>query len=160
MTIPTIVPQSRVESIPIAQPLFELNDTNKKAMSIVEEYLERKYGDQSEINELLSSHEAMETSRKLPQSCSMGVMMDSMLTNLEENILTDEDLNNFDKEVKEIVMKKHGITSDNDAKLKQHIEEYMKTLPELTDSDFEDVGFATRETGDLISELSESLEIR
>lgn len=166
MAIPTIVPQSRVESIPIAQPLFELNDTNKKAMSIVEEYLERKYGDQSEIanmgggghnNELLSSHEAMETARKLPQSCSMGVMMDSMLTNLEENILTDEDLNNFDK-VKEIVMKKHGITSDNDAKLKQHIEEYMKTLPELTDSDFEDVGFATRETGDLISELSESLE--
>ena len=55
MAIPTIVPQSRVESIPIAQPLFELNDTNKKAMSIVEEYLERKYGDQSEINELLSS---------------------------------------------------------------------------------------------------------
>ena len=100
----------------------------------------------------------METKRKLPATCSMDVMMDSMLTNLEENILTDEDLNNFEKEIEQIVMEKHGISSRDDRNLKQHIEEYMKTLPELTESDFEDVKFATEETGDLISKLSESLE--
>lgn len=158
MAIPTIVPQSRVESIPIAQPLFELNDTNKKAMSIVEDYLERKYENQTEIDNLLGSHGAMETKRKLPATCSMDVMMDSMLTNLEENILTDEDLNNFEKEIEQIVMEKHGISSRDDPNLKQHIEEYMKTLPELTESDFEDAEFATQETGDLISKLSKSLE--
>ena len=160
VAIPTLVPKSRAESVPVVEPLFSLDDTNTKAMSIVEDYLERKY-DQTVIDELLASHGAMETTSKLPATCSMGVMMDSMLTNLEENILTDKDLNNFEKEIQQIVMEKHGITSPDDPILEEHINAYMKTLPELTEDDFkdaEDAEYVTEEKGDLISELSESLE--
>lgn len=160
VAIPTLVPKSRAESIPVVEPLFSLDDTNTNAMSIVYDYLQRKY-DQTVIDELLASHGAMETTSKLPATCSMGVMMDSMLTNLEENILTDEDLNNFEKEIQQIVMKKHDITSPDDPILEEHINAYMKTLPELTEDDFEDADnavYVTREKGDLISELSESLE--
>lgn len=161
VAIPTLVPESRIGSIPVAQILFRLNDSNSKAMTIIEDYLERKYDDPSEMDKLLASHGAIETTSKLPATCTMGVMMDSMLTNLEENILTDEDLNNFEKEIQQIVMKKHGITSPDDPMLEKHYEDYMKTLPELTEDDFKDADnavYVTEEKGDLISELSESLE--
>lgn len=147
------------KSIPIANPLFTIpKDINKRIMNGVNKRLQEKYSAGFDITTL--DDPKYRVNPTIDPACDADVVSDSILTDLQNNIITDRDIALYNREIVSNVMKMHGITNPDDPRLRSHIDNYMRTLPELTDDDFktgESSTFVT-DSDDMIEELDKTMQ--
>ena len=112
-----------VDAIPISLP-------HDRVMAIVDNRLYNKYSN--------PENRKFAMGQVIKKECSHNVSSDALLTNLEQDILTDKDILDFENEVRNIVMGKNNITDVNDPRIQMLIEEHMRNMPQLTNSDLDD----------------------
>ena len=116
-------------SLPIVDAI-PISLAHDRVMAIVQKYLYDKYKK--------PENKKFAMSQVIKKECSHNVSSDALLTNLEQDILTDKDILDFENEVRNIVMGKNNITDVNDPRIQMLIEEHMRNIPQLTNSDLDD----------------------
>ena len=136
MAIATHVPSSRVKSIPLVEPTFQIpRDINERIMDKVEAKLQEKYNERFDVTSL-ADPKYKDRFPQINPECSTDVISDGVTMDLESDILTDRDIEIFNRMILRKVMKQHDITNPDDPRLESLVEEHLRTLPELSDSDF------------------------
>jgi len=123
-------------------------------MKKVEATLQEKYGKGFDVTSL-ADPKYKDRFPVVNPECSADVISDGLTMDLESDILTDRDIEIFDRMILRKVMKQHGITNPDDPRLESLIEKHLRTLPELADSDFTDTSpsnFITDEE-DIVTEI-------
>ena len=147
------------KSIPIVKPTYAIpKDINGRIMKNIERELEEKYGDGFDITTLADPKYSNQL--RADPACDADVVSDAILTDLQTDIITDVDLENFNREILSKVMNMHGITNPQDPRLKSLIDNYMRSLPELADSDFESAEASTfvTDNDDIITEIDRKMQ--
>lgn len=147
------------KSIPIAKPVFTIpKDINERIMIGVNKRLQEKYSAGFDISSL--DDPKYRVNPNIDPSCDADVISDSILTDLQNNIITDRDVALYNREIVSNVMKMHGITNPVDPRLRKLIDNYMRTLPELTDDDFESGESSTfvTDSDDMMGELDKTMQ--
>ena len=155
MAVATHVPASRAKSIPLVEPKFVIpRNINDRVMKKVEQTLQEKYGKDFDVTSL-ADPKYKDRFPQINPECSTDVISDGLTMDLESDILTDRDIEIFDRMILRKVMKQHRITNPDDPRLESLIEKHLRTLPELSDSDFTDTSpsnFITDED-DMVTEI-------
>ena len=155
MAIATHVPESHAKSIPIVEPKFIIpKNINDRIMKKVEATLQEKYSKGYDVTSL-ADPKYKDRFPQINPECSADIISDGLTMDLESDILTDRDIEIFDRLIRRNVMKQHQITNPDDPRLESLIEKHLRTLPELSDSDFTDTSpsnFITDED-DMVTEI-------
>ena len=155
MAVATHVSASRAKSIPLVEPKFVIpRNINDRVMKKVEATLQEKYGKDFDVSSL-ADPKYKDRFPVVNPECSADAISDGLTMDLESDILTDRDIEIFDRLIRRHVMKQHQITNPDDPRLESLIEKHLRTLPELADSDFTDTSpsnFITDEE-DIVTEI-------